>query len=159
MKQKIKETLLPAFFESVTETFSTMVLMPLTVGEVEEIKPNEPKGDISGTIGLTGESACGSLSLVFSKSLGEKIFRSMMMDPNANVSETELRDVVGELANMVAGGAKARLKDQGTSFQIGLPTVISGQDHYLQSMGDASSFVVTMTVTDDKFYMLLSFSE
>ena len=155
--------MLPFFIESATATFETMVFMPLTVGEVIPRSPGEPKGSISGTVGMTGSVEAtetefrGNISLIFTLDLAKAIFRGMMMmteeDP---VADEELNDVVGELANMVVGGAKAKLQDEGINYKIGLPNVVVGDNHYLEPPKDAAVQIVPLTTASGVFYIVIS---
>jgi chemotaxis protein CheX len=149
--------LLPSFIASAREVFETMVFMPATPGEPATKTKGRPTGHISGTISLSGDEISGNLSLLFSLSLATRIFRKMMsMDDNAPVHQQEINDVVGELANMVAGGAKSRLQEKHVHFKIGLPTVVVGDSHYLEPPKDVKTMVVPLACGGETFYMELS---
>lgn len=151
--------LLPAFLEGVKEVFETMVFMPVTIGEPTQKVKGFPTGFISGTISLNADDLSGNLSLVFGLPLATKIFRSMMgMDESTPVNQQEINDVVGELANMTAGGAKSRLQEKEVHFKIGLPTVVVGENHYLEPPKEVQTMVVPVTVNSNQeiFYIELS---
>ena len=149
---------LPSFLESAKQTFETMVFMPLTCEEAEGKEKGSPSGSISGTIGLAGETQSGTLSLMFPMSLAKIIFRSMMgMQESDPVEDNEVHDVVGELANMVAGGAKSRLQEKGFNFKIGLPTVVVGENHYLDPPKEVQTMVIPMVLEKGVFFLELSF--
>lgn len=170
MSQDIKVTafrdkLLPAFVASARQAFETMAFLPTTCGEPQYDGGNPPKGDISGTIGvsgsiaLTGDNLCGNLSLIFPEGVGEGIFRSMMMMEDTDpVNEQEVVDAVGELANMCAGGAKAAMQDIGIRFMISLPSVVTGHDHRLSRPANSVSCLIPLTTTKGTFYMDVNFS-
>jgi chemotaxis protein CheX len=112
---------------------------------------------ITGSVRDNGMEFNGNISLVFPGELGKVIFRSMMMmEAGDAVEDTELNDVVGELGNMVAGGAKAKLQDEGIDFKIGLPTVVVGNDHHLEPPKKAMVRVVPMQVEAGEFFMEIS---
>ena len=151
--------LLPAFLEGAKEVFETMVFMPVTIGEAQPKAKGFPTGFISGTISLNADDLSGNLSLIFSLPLATRVFRAMMgMDESAPVNQQEINDVVGELANMTAGGAKSRLQEKEIHFKIGLPTVVVGENHYLEPPKEVQTVVVplTMTKTQEVFYIELS---
>ncbi len=153
------EEILPACCQSAEQVFKTMVFMPLTTGDPVTPDKNSLSGEISANIGLTGDNLRAGLSLVFSTELAGKIFASMMMqeyDSNTNVDE--LKDTVGELANMVAGGAKTRLQDNGVDFSLSLPTVVVGKDHTLGFPADAATRIVPMAIDSGSFLLGLSVS-
>jgi chemotaxis protein CheX len=138
--------LLPAFVDSATDVFRTMVFMPVIHGQPSQKSRGTPTGAISGTISLTGEDVTGNLSIMLSKPLATKIFRSMMgMDASAQVNEQEINDVVGELANMIAGGGKSKLQEVGVNFKIGLPSVVVGENHHIEPPKNVDTVVVSLT--------------
>ena len=155
--------MLAAFSQSIANTFEQMVFLPATVGQPVDKTEGLPTGCISGTIGLggsyNGTEMRAKLSLIFSESLAQRIFRSMMMmDESTPVDMAELRDVVGELTNMTAGGAKTILSDEGFKLSLSLPTVAVGQDHYLGVPSGSLSKVVPVTINEDIFHYELSVS-
>ncbi len=163
--EKLLEHVPNAICESLQETFQQMVMLPIALGGMQNKKNGNPTGCISGTIGLAGTNADGielkaQISLIFNESLAKQIFRSMMMmgedDP---VEMEELQDVVGELANMTAGGAKTRLSEKNFLLSISLPTVAVGKGHYLGTpSGVKISEVIPVTLNDEIFYMELNLS-
>ena len=152
--------------QSIANTFEQMVFVPVAVAEPVEKKEGLPTGCISGTIGLSGSHDSvptelrAKLSLIFSEAIALSIFRGMMMmEPDAPVEMAELRDVVGELTNMTAGGAKTLLSNDGFKLSLSLPTVAVGHDHYLGApSGIAYSMVVPVAFNDSTFYIELSVS-
>ena len=152
------ERLLPACCQSAEDVFKTMVFMPVTTGRPALPQADSLSGEISGTVGLTGKDICAGLSLMFSMELAGRILASMMMQEyskdGANVDE--LKDTIGEIANMVAGGAKTRLQETGLDFSISLPTVVVGENHTLGFPADAATRVVPMTIDSGSFLLGLS---
>ena len=164
--QAILESLPPAFLCSLEDAFTQMVMLPVHIGEIKTRVEGAPTGSISGTIGLAGEhSPSGTeirsqLSLIFSESLAKRIFRSMMMMGDDDPVQTEeLLDVVGELANITAGGAKTRLSEDGFALSLSLPSVAVGEGHYLSPpSGVKLSQVATVTLEGEIFYAQISVS-
>lgn len=158
--------MLNAVSRSIENTFEQMVFAPVSVGEPMNKIDGNPTGCISGTIGLTGNHISSpadlraKLSLIFSEELAICVFRGMMMmDETTPVEMAELRDVVGELTNMTAGGAKTLLSDDGFKLLLSLPTVAVGHDHYLGApSGIAFSKVVPVTFKESLFYFEISVS-
>ena len=84
-----------------------------------------PEHDVSGIIDLTGKAkgtAVVSLETQTALSCTERLLGEHPHEINADVVDT-----VGELANIVVGGAKAQL--QQLAMDLGLPSVITGKDH------------------------------
>ena len=149
--------LLDALCTSATSAFETMVFKAAKADKPFLRTGTLPPGSISGTISLTGDNVMGSVSLIFNQDIIEKLFRSMMMMGDTDpVDMGELKDAVGELTNMVAGGAKSQLQGKGIEFNIGLPTVVVGENHYLELPHDATSYIVPMTTDAGAFNMISS---
>lgn len=110
--------------------------------------------DISGIIGLAGEVQ-GAVVLSFSQGLAGRIFEAMTGEQLPN-DASEMADVVGELANMVAGGAKGSLAEQGMSYRISVPTVVTGKEHFVSYKTDGPCLVVPFKVDDETFWVQIS---
>lgn len=162
----LHDKMLAACCQSIVNTFDQMVFQAATVGQPVEKSDGLPTGCISGTIGLSGThndspvELRSKLSLIFSEELAQHIFRSMMMmGPDDPVEMAELRDVVGELTNMTAGGAKTALSDDGFKLLLSLPTVAVGRDHYLGApSGIRFSKVVPVSLEAGIFHFEISIS-
>lgn len=162
----LSDSMLPAFRESLETTFNTMVFLPVIFGDPRHKHDGAPTGTISGTIGVSGthkqapNELRANFSLIFSESLAKRVLRSMMMlESSAPINIAELRDAVGELTNMTAGGVKTRMADKGFNLSLSLPTVVVGKDHYLgDSSGVALALVIPVTVNEDVFFMEINVS-
>ena len=113
------------FIKSVCNTFGTMCGQEVTVGKPELKTANEPCSDVTSVIGFSG-GATGSVVLHFRFDVASKI-ASAFAGIDITPGHEDFADALGELANMVAGGAKAQF--EGIDISISLPTVIVGQDH------------------------------
>ncbi|MEA1952121.1 MAG: chemotaxis protein CheX [Planctomycetota bacterium] len=113
------------FIKSIGNTFSTMLDCELHRGDIGFKDNANPKYAVSGVIGLSGR-AVGTVVLSLSKEVALKAASTMLMMEATEVDE-EVLDAVGELTNMVAGGAKAELEEY--ELAVSLPNVITGRDH------------------------------
>jgi len=133
------ETLLDA----AKEVFETMIFMSITEKEDQE---TEIVGDTYlGTISFKGDVQ-GSLGITFEASAAKAVAAGMLcLEPDEAVSDEDLADAVGEVANMVMGGVKSRLQDELGSIEISIPTVISGQN-LKSNVGDSGRIVKRVNV-------------
>lgn len=162
----VENVMAPAISESLSDTFSNMVFLPLTLQKPIQKQAGKPLGYISGTIGISGRhdgdkiEVRGNIALIFPEPLAAKIFRGMMMmGPDDQVDIAEVKDAIGEITNMTAGGAKTRLAEKGYKLSISLPTVIVGHDHYLDRPTDkATSLVIPAKTENEEFFMEVCFS-
>jgi len=113
------------------------------------------KGDISGTIGLSG-NAEGFVSVSFTNAVAKKIVAKMLMiDDGETVTDADLQDGVGELMNVVAGYAKAQLVNTEHSFQLSIPNVIYGGPHNLGQPRGIPVFVLDFAAAGDTFHVMV----
>ncbi len=116
------------FITSLTNTFRTMLSCELERGAIELFDGNNPRHEISGTIGLSGR-AVGTVVLSLSREVALKAASTMLM-MEATEIDNDVVDAVGELANMVAGAAKAELEQY--QLSISLPSVITGKNYEIR---------------------------
>lgn len=125
--------LLP-FIKSTQNIFETMLQMAIEIGEPAVKADKAPSHDISGIIGFSGDVG-GSVVLSFPFATAHRIvsvFTGMEMSEEAT---EDIADAVGELVNMIAGGAKAQFS--GRKVSISCPSVVVGKDHTVQNAKDA----------------------
>jgi len=129
------------FVESVSNVFETMLQLPVQVG-TPAIKPTEAQShDVSGIIGMSGDVE-GTIVLGFPTGTAERavsVFTGMEMD----ASHEDFADAVGELVNMVSGGAKAKFTNRKVS--ITCPSVIVGQHHTVAGRRDIPTIHIPCT--------------
>ena len=129
------------FVKSICNTFETMCGLKVTVGEPQLKTSDDPKTDVSGVIGFSGDAA-GSVVLNFSFETASKIataFAGVEISPE----HPDFADAIGELANMVAGGAKGQFKE--LSIGISLPNVIVGHNHNVSASRTTPRIVIPCT--------------
>ena len=113
------------FIGALKNTFGTMLGREVERGEIYLKDDNSPKYQISGVIGLSGK-AVGTVVMSLSRDVALQAASTMLMT-EATELDDDVLDAVGELTNMVAGGAKAELEEY--KLTVSLPNVITGRDH------------------------------
>lgn len=131
------------FITSLINTFETMLSCPLTRGQIFLKSETTKLHDVSGIIGLSGE-AQGTIVLSLEESVALQATTQMLMSETPEVEiNTDVVDAVGELTNMVAGGAKAQLTEY--QLSISLPGVIKGAGHEVCFPSDVTPICVPFT--------------
>ncbi len=113
------------FLNAAIRAFDTMLNCPLTRTELSLKEKNHPTYEFSGIIGLTGK-AIGTCVLSLSKQVAYKATSVLLMTPEEELQQNDVVDAVGELANVVAGAAKADLEE--FALSVSLPNVVVGTD-------------------------------
>jgi len=134
--------------EFVNPFLSSFINVLQTMAQVE-VKPGRPslkkdtiaRGDVSGLIGMVGPTAKGSFSISFDKDLALNVFRLMVGEAIEELSE-DITDMVGEITNMVAGGAKRQLGEKGYEFNMATPIVVTGPNHTIKHQIDGSKVLM-----------------
>ena len=129
------------FLTSLTNVLSTMANLDLTPGTPKLKKDDVARGDVSGLIGMIGPQTRGSLSITFDAKLALEVMERMLGEKPAAINE-EVTDMVGEITNMVAGGAKRILGEKGYDFSMATPMVVSGANHTISHKSDGPRIIM-----------------
>lgn len=138
-----------AFAKSIRNTFETMCSLPITMGKPELKTGVDPSSDVTGVIGFSGDAA-GSVVLHFRFDAASKI-ASRFAGIDITPQHPDFADAVGELANMVAGGAKAHF--EGLDISISLPSVIVGEKHNVSASRSSPRLIIPCTTEAGVFHV------
>ncbi len=143
------------FVRALFDIFETMVgLTP--VREAPYIKNNSmSQGDVTGVIGFAEKDLLGSVALSFSNKAAIKVYNAMM-DENITKLTPGVQDLVGELTNIVAGGAKKEFAKDGLSFHISIPIIVVGRNHAIRHQFNVPVLVVPFKLDEDTFILEVS---
>ena len=110
---------------STVDVFATMLKCKLVRGQPFIKNGAQPQFDISGIIGLSG---CAKGTVVTQPVPRDALCATEAMVGQKPASiDADVRDAVGELTNIIAGSAKAKLED--LNLSVSLPSVITGKGH------------------------------
>jgi len=88
------------------------------------VLPEMPFGSF---VALTGETISVQIGIAVTRPACLQLARAMLcMEADEELGEEDLTDVLGEMVNVLAGGAKSRLADRVEPMRIGLPIVVHG---------------------------------
>lgn len=146
------------FLSSMLNVMSTMAQMELTPEKPRLKKDEIALGDVSGLIGMVSEQAKGSLSITFEADLALATMKKMVGESPDEVNE-EIIDLVGEITNMVTGGAKRMLSEKGIEFDMATPIVVSGADHSIHHKAKGPIVIIPLKNELGRAYIEFSFDE
>ncbi|MFP4087690.1 MAG: chemotaxis protein CheX [Desulfobacteraceae bacterium] len=122
--------------DTVIELFERMMSMNLELsesGSVEEIEGRK----VVGSINFAGE-VMGSLNLQVNDMFARIITSKMMDVPLAEIEgEEQLKDVIGELCNIVGGNIKSGFCDSGLKCEMSPPSITVGDDFRFETLNMA----------------------
>lgn len=146
------------FLSSLVNVLSTMANTKIVPGQ-PRIKKNEvAQGDVSGLIGMVGPTMKGSFSVSFDESLALEIMFRMLGERPKGI-DPDVTDMVGEITNMVTGGAKRILGEKGYDFTMATPIIVSGRSHTITHKCEGPTILMPFTSEFGKVHIEVSFDK
>lgn len=120
---------------SVRGVFQTMLSMSLSPSDPPSRETLADGRHIVGTVGFAG-TVMGNVNLFVSLEFAREMTAAMLgISPEEVGGEEEVKDVVGEVCNMVGGDLKSRLCDAGFPCSLTIPTITCGEHFQIESKG------------------------
>ncbi|MGI5309074.1 chemotaxis protein CheX [Rheinheimera sp. WS51] len=146
------------FLTSLVNVLGTMANTKITPGKPRIKKDEIARGDVSGLIGMISPQTKGSFSITFEAPLAiELMFRMLGERPKG--IDADVTDMVGEITNMVTGGAKRILADKGYDFTMATPVVVSGKDHTISHKSEGAKILMPFDSDFGKVHIEVSFDK
>ncbi len=158
--------------ESATGSMNVKYINPLLYSTVNvlstmasvEVIPQKPTlksdvdfdADITGFIDMSGKNIDGWVAISFQKSTILTIMKSMLGDELTEIDDS-VHDLVGEMTNMISGGAKATYSELGMDIEIAQPRVFRGDDPSIPCSQKTDSIVLPFITTSGNLAVEFSF--
>jgi chemotaxis protein CheX len=126
------------FIQSVQNVFSTMLQLPVSVGEPHLKEGARSSHDVSGIIGMSGD-VTGCVVLSFASATAERIV-ALFTGHETRSDSDDFADAVGELVNMISGGAKANFPNRRVSISV--PSVVVGPGHTIARQSEVPCVII-----------------
>lgn len=146
---------------------SALVDVLMTMAEME-VKPGRPRvkkhneavdtNSVTGLMNIAGTDAAASIAITFPESVALAIAQKIMRQEKTKLDGMVI-DMVGELANMVMGGARQQMEEKGYRFEMSLPTVIIGNDYLIAHRTQAPILQVPFKTASGLFSIEASFEK
>lgn len=115
------------FIESILNNLEQMAALKAEKQDLSVTREAKTTMDISGIIGLSG-GVKGSAIISFPKPIALAVASAMFMEELTEINE-DVKDAIGEFANIFVGNARNKLVDAGLNVTISTPTIIVGTGH------------------------------
>lgn len=102
-------------------------------------------GEVTGIIGMASETVTGCMVVSFSEACILQVVANMLYEPPKAKLDDEVVDAVGELTNMICGGAKAQLAKLNHKFDLATPTMVVGKGVEISYHTDSPTIVIPFT--------------
>jgi len=136
--------------ENITkDIFSNMIEIDLTVIPQERYDLEKAESNISSMLGLGGEIK-GSLDLHFPKNVAVFV-TSQFLGMEIEELDDDVRDAIGEVANMVAGGIKTYFASCNIRTELAIPNTIVGTGYKTHGLAGAERVCVAFSCVQGLF--------
>jgi chemotaxis protein CheX len=145
----LKDSLL----DSASEVFETMAFMALE--EITDEAPEMEDTTLLGTITFKGPLE-GCLGIGCGFNCARAIAANMLgTDPDEEMTDADVDDAIGEVANMVMGALKSRIQDEVGNVEVSIPSVVEGLE-LRNSLGERASGIAVNVSLDEVHCIRLS---
>jgi len=144
-----------AIVRSMEDVASMMLDLPVRLGKPALRTDNNGTFDVSAIIGLSGDCV-GSVALSFPLDTAAALV-SRFVGSTVTADDADFGDGVGEIANMVTGGAKANF--HGRDVSISCPSVIVGPGHRVFQQRELPVVEIPVDSDAGPFVLLVSIRE
>ena len=145
------------FINSMSNTLDTMASLTLTRTDIGIKTSSAANGDISGIIKLESRRARGSLAITFSETFILEFSKHILGEIFSEINESVV-DVVGELTNVVCGGAKKSFTEKGYDFNLAIPHILHG-DHEVNHHFSGPTVVVNFATDFGDLFIEVCFEK
>jgi chemotaxis protein CheX len=130
------------------EIFQTMLMMEAVPGEQLAKRAGSHCHSVSGIVGLAGPSK-GMLAIHIPEQAALKITSSFLCMEVSEIDD-DVKDAVGELANMVAGSIKTDLLDA-KDYKLSIPSVVCGSEYQIECLSESQGSIVPFFIEGGEF--------
>ena len=142
--------------ESTEEIFNTMIFLDVAAEAPLEEKVQIEGCHVSAMIGLTGSfSAMMSIHCPEAVSLA---VTGAMLGMELSEIDADVKDALGEIANMVAGGIKERFAAENIKLELAIPTAITGKSYIISSPTRSNRIVIPFSVEQGQFFVEIKYN-
>ena len=145
----MKAEFINPFINSTVNVLKTMAQLEPVPGKPYVKADKLSWGVLSGIIGLAGDKATGNMVISFDESCILRIVSNMLMEEFTEITD-DVVDAVGEITNMISGGAKKELSEMGMAFDMAIPVIMKGQHIELTQITKAPIVVVPFETSAGK---------
>lgn len=141
--------------DATLEVFASMIFIDIkpeapTDAPVSTFDPN-----LSSLIGLAGDLR--GLLAVHCPSTVALAISSAMLGMEVNELDDDVKDAIGEIANMVAGGLKVALTADGKKIELAIPSTVIGTSIRMSGLSGATRIMIPFSSPVGRFGVELRF--
>ena len=144
--------------ETIVNVLSTMANVKPSMGK-PTLKTDEVSlGEVTGIMNMDSSKVRASLAITFTQSTILDLVKRMLGEELTELDDT-VRDMTGEMTNMVVGGAKNLYAAQGYDFNMSTPSILVGKNHTVHHAYPGKTIVMPFKSDSGEFFVELCFEE
>lgn len=133
-----------------------MIFMEISAGEPMVEGKEILDCHISSMIGLSGDLT-SMLSIHCPGTIGMAI-TSEMLGMEVEEVDADVKDTLGEIANMVAGGLKEAFAAEDVHLELSIPTTVTGKSYTVSSPTKSNRVIIPFDLEPGRFFIELKYS-
>ena len=138
------------------EIFNTMIFMQISSGPALTEGQEVLDCHVSSMIGLSGDFN-SMLSIHCPGKIGMAITGGMLgMD--VEEIDADVKDTLGEIANMVAGGLKESFATENVKLELAIPTTVTGKSYTVSSPTRSDRVIIPFELEQGRFFVERKYS-
>lgn len=141
--------------EAALEVFATMIFIEITPGAPLRDKSDAIDSNLTSMIGLAGDLR-GVLAVHCPENAAKGI-TGAMLGMDVDEMNEDVKDAIGEIANMVAGSVKTALASDGVDTELAIPTTVIGKSIRTAGLSGASRFIIPFSTPAGDFGIELKY--
>lgn len=131
------------------EIFETMLSMEALPGAPLPKRVNSFRSSISGMIGMAGPYQ-GMLAIHTPEPVAKAITSAFLCMEIDEIND-DVKDALGELANMLAGCVKTELAEEGREIKLSIPSAIGGEEYTIDCFSAGEGVVLPFSAAGGSF--------
>ncbi|OEU70688.1 MAG: hypothetical protein BA864_00450 [Desulfuromonadales bacterium C00003093] len=142
--------------KSTEEIFNTMIFMEISAGDPLTEGKEVLDCHISAMIGLTGDFS-SMLAIHCPGTVGMAI-TGEMLGMDVEEVDADVKDTLGEIANMVAGGIKQAFAAENVRLELSIPTTVSGKSYTVSSPTKSNRVIIPFDLEQGRFFVEMKYN-
>jgi chemotaxis protein CheX len=135
--------------DATQEIFQSMLMAEARPSTPLPTRSNVLKDSVSGLVGLAGNYR-GILAIHVPNAVAMSITSKFLFMDVEEIND-DVKDAIGELANMLAGSVKSMLTETGTGLKLAIPSAISGTEYEVECLADSDGAIVPFNIDEGEF--------
>jgi chemotaxis protein CheX len=141
--------------EATQEVFTTMLMEEVSAGAPLETRNERFTDSISSIVGMAGANK-GAVAVHSPVNVACRI-TELFLGMEVESLDDDVKDAMGELANMITGNVKGKLEEQGQDIRLSIPTTVDGDNYTVECPGKHEGTIVPFSFQDCRFLVEIHF--